>query len=56
METLKRFLYFRRELVKSEKQTKKSALEKFLVSYDVFAMFTLVEHIEIPCEAKIKQI
>ena len=33
-----------------EKQTKKPVLKKFLVSYDVFAIFTSVEHMEIPCE------
>ena len=29
------FLYFKKELAKPEKHTKKSALKKFLVSYDV---------------------
>ena len=29
-----------------EKQTKKAALKKFLVSYDGFAIFTSVEHME----------
>ena len=36
-----------------KKQTKNSALKKFLVSYDVFAIFTSVKHKEIPCEVKI---
>ena len=35
-----------------EKQPKKSALKKFLVSYYVFTIFTSVEHTEIPCERK----
>ena len=39
-----------RNLQRPEKQTKKSALKKFLVSYDVFAIFTSVKHREISCE------
>ena len=37
---------------KTLKKTKKSALKKFLVSYDVFAIFTSVKYKEIPCEAR----
>ena len=51
---LKNFVYFRRELAKPELQTKKFALKKFLVSYDVSATFTPVKHREILCEAKIQ--
>ena len=51
---LKKLLYFRRELAKPEKQTKKSALKKFLISYDVFTIFTAVKHREIPCEVKMQ--
>ena len=47
--SLKNFLYFRRELAKPEKQTKKPALKKFLVSYDVFTILQ-----QILCEAKIQ--
>ena len=36
-----------------QRPKKKSALKKF-VSYNVFAIFTSVKHIEIPCEAKNK--
>ena len=50
---LKNFL--RRERAKPKKQTKKSALTKFLVSCDVFTIFTAVKHKETPCEAKIQQ-
>ena len=32
-----------------EKQTEKSVLEKFLVSYDVFVIFTSAEQTEILC-------
>ena len=39
-----------------EKQTKKSALKKFLISYDVFEIFTPVEHKKISCEAKNKSL
>ena len=49
---LKKLLYFRRKLANPKKQTKQTALKKFLVSYDVFAIFTSVKHKEIPCEAK----
>ena len=41
---LKKLLYFRKELEKSAKPTKKSPLKKFLVSYYVFAIFTAVKH------------
>ena len=37
-----------------KKQTKKSASKKFLIPYDVFAIFTSVERIKISCEAKNK--
>ena len=47
-------LYFRREFPKPEKQTKKSALKKFLVANDVFTMLTAIKHKQIPCEAKIQ--
>ena len=39
-----------------EKQTKKSASKKFLISYDVFAIFTSLERIKISCEAKNKSL
>ena len=52
----KLFLYFWKRkpevTCKARKTNKKSALKTFLVSYDVFAIFTSVEHIEISCEAK----
>ena len=51
---LKNFIYFRRELAKPEKQTKNSDLKKFLVPYNVFAIFTAVKHRKIPCEAKMQ--
>ena len=44
---LKNPLYLRRDLAKSEKQTKISALKKFLVSHDVFTIFTAVKYREI---------
>ena len=44
----------RRELERSKKQTKKSGLKKFLVSYDVFTIFTTAKHREISCEANIQ--
>ena len=64
----KLFLYFRKQkprnsrklfifqevTCKARKTKKKSALKTFLVSYEDFAIFTSVEHIEIPCEAKNK--
>ena len=44
-----------RSLANLEKQTKKSASKKLLVSYDAFAIFRAsVEHMEILCEAKNK--
>ena len=62
------FLYFRKQKLrnfrkllilqevtcKARKTKKKSALKTFLLSYDVFAIFTSVEHMKIPCEAKNK--
>ena len=45
MKTLTKLLIFRRQLVMPEKQTQKSVMKKFLVSYDVFAIFTSVESI-----------
>ena len=39
-----------------EKQTKKAVLKKFLVSYDDFAIFTLVEHMETSQEGKNKSL
>ena len=45
---LKKVLYFRREFVKPEKQTKKS------VSYDVFTIFIAAKYSEIPCEVKMQ--
>ena len=48
---LKTFLYFWRELVLPENQTKKSTLKKVLASYDVFTIFKAVKDREIPCEA-----
>ena len=35
-----------------KKQQKKSALKKFLVSYDGFAIFVSVEDMEISCEGR----
>ena len=46
-------LIFQKGTCNPEKQTKKSALENFLVSYDIFAISTAVKHREIPCEAEI---
>ena len=40
---LKNFLYFKKQLAKPEKETKKSALKKLLVCYDAFAIFTAVK-------------
>ena len=53
-ETLKKLLIFQEVTCKARKTNKKSALKTFLVSYDVFAIFTSVEHIEVPLEAKKK--
>ena len=53
-ETLKVLLIFQGAICNDSKTKNKSALEKFLVSYDVFAIFTSVEHMEISCEAKNK--
>ena len=39
---------------KAPKTNKKSAPEKFLVSFDVFVIFTAVKHREIPCEMGIQ--
>ena len=36
-----------------KKDTKKAVLKKFLVSYDVFSIFILVEHMVTTCKAKI---
>ena len=47
-------LIFQGAICNDSKTKNKSALEKFLVSYDVFAIFTSVEHMEISCEAKNK--
>ena len=44
--------YISGELARLKKQTKKSSLKKFLICYNVFAIFTSVEHMEIPCETK----
>ena len=49
---LKNVLHSRRELANAKKQTKKSALKKFLFSCNIFAMFTPVRHKEISCEAE----
>ena len=38
------------------KQTEKSSMKKFIVFYDAFAIFTLVEHMEIYCKAKNKSL
>ena len=51
---LKKLFYFRRELAKPEEQTKKSSLEKFFVSYDVFTTFIAVKHRKILCETKMQ--
>ena len=45
---LKNLLIFQEELPKTNK---KSVLKKFLVSCDVFVIFTAINHREIPCEA-----
>ena len=37
-----------------KKQTKKSALKKFLVAYNVSEIFTSAEHMGISCNAKNK--
>ena len=51
---LKKLLYIPggNYLQRPEKQTKKSALKKFLVSYDVFTIFKAVKPRKIPREAK----
>ena len=53
-ETLKKLLIFQEVTYKTRKNKKKFAVRKFLVSYDVLVIFTLVEHMEISFEAKIK--
>ena len=50
----RKLLIFRKVTCKARKTKKKSALKTFLVSYDVFAIFASVEHMEIPCKAKNK--
>ena len=45
---LKNLLIFQEELPKTNK---KSVLKKFLVSCDVFLIFTALNHREMPCEA-----
>ena len=50
----RKLLIFQEVTCKSRKTKKKSALKLFLVSYDVFAIFTSVEYMEIPCETKNK--
>ena len=46
----------KKKVAMPKKQTKKSAMKKFLVSYDVFAIFTSVEHMELSLEAKNKSL
>ena len=46
--SLKKFLIFKEVIGKAQK-TNKSAPKKFLVSCDVFIIFTAVKHREIPC-------
>ena len=53
-ETLKKLLIFQEVTYKTRKNKKKFAVRKFLVSYDVLVIFTLVEHMEISFEAKNK--
>ena len=43
------------EYYNPKNKEKKSVLKTCLVSYDVFTIFTSVEHMEIPCEAKNKR-
>ena len=52
-ENPKNLLIFQEVTCKARK-TKKSVLNKFLVSSDVFAIIASVEHIEILCKAKNK--
>ena len=52
--TLKKLLMFQEVTCKARKTNKQSALKNFLVSYDVFAIFTSVEYMEISYEAKNK--
>ena len=45
--SLKRILIFQEEYPNPGKQTKKSALKKFLVSCEIFVIFTAVKHKDI---------
>ena len=45
-----KLLIFQKVTCKARKTNKQSLKKKFLVSYDVFAIFTSVEHMEIHCE------
>ena len=47
---LKKLLIFQEGTDKAPKTNKKSARKKFLVSFDVFVIFTVVKHGEIPCD------
>ena len=51
---LKKFIIFPERTYKAPKTNKKYAPKKFLVSCDVFLIFTAVKHKEIPCEANLK--
>ena len=51
---LKKLLISQEGTYKPEKQTKKSALKKFLIAYDVFIIFTAAKYREIPCEAEVQ--
>ena len=53
-ETLKMLPIFQEAICNASKTKNKSALEKFIVSYNAFATFTSIEHMEISCEAKNK--
>ena len=50
---LKKLLIFRKGTYKTPKTNKKICFEKFLVSCDVFVIFTAVKHKKIPCEANV---
>ena len=50
---LKKLLMFQKGTYKTPKTNKKSALKKFLVSCEVFVIFTSVKHRKIPCEANL---
>ena len=51
---LKKLLIFQEGICKAPKTNKKSAPKKFLVSCDIFVIFTAVKHREISRESNLK--